>query len=396
MSNLHVSRFDPEDFRRRRVRYYRNLDHVPHLSAAQRQTLREVTRRYPFRANSYYLNLIDWDDPHDPIRQLIIPRAEELDPWGKLDPSNEAAVTVAKGVQHKYPHTVLLLCHETCGSYCRYCFRKRLFIRRSEEISNDITPGIEYIRANPNVNNVLLTGGDPLQMPTARLRRIIRQLREIPHVRIIRIGTKMPAFEPFRISDDPELLELFRRYSTPRRRIYLICHFDHPRELTDEAVEALDAVMRAGVICVNQCPLCRGINDDPRVLAELYSELSYLGCMPYYLFQCRPTVGNGPYAVPLVRGWEIFREALRHGSGLARRARYVMSHELGKVEIYGVDEDHIYIRFHRARDPRFRGKLLKYKRNDLAYWLDDLDPADGSDARKYPPSPRDAMETESA
>jgi KamA family protein len=378
------------------VRYFRSIDEVPQISPAEREQLREVADRYTFRANDYYLGLIDWGDPNDPIRKLIIPCAGELNEWGQMDASNEAAITVARGVQHKYAHTVLLLCHETCASYCRYCFRKRLFIRKSEETSNDISEGIAYIRGNSNINNVLLTGGDPLQMNTRRLAEIIRQLREIPHVRIIRIGSKMPAFEPFRITDDLELLDALARYSTPRRRIYLMCHFDHPRELTDEAVEALDALLRAGVVCVNQCPLTQGINDDPDVLSDLYSELSYVGCPPYYLFQCRPTSGNEPYAVPIVRGWEIFREAMRRGSGLARRPRYVMSHEHGKIEILGVDRRKIYLRFHRAKDSEKRGQIMVYKRNDEAYWLDDLEPVRGTGTRKYPPTPNAEMEYESA
>lgn len=388
MPTIHIPRWDASGIPPRRVRYIRSVDEIPDIPPAERDDLRKVAERYVLRANDYYLNLINWDDPNDPIKQLIIPRVEELNDWGKLDASNEAAVTVAHGVQHKYPHTVLLLCNETCGAYCRYCFRKRLFIRENDEVNLDVSEGIRYIAGNKNVTNVLLTGGDPLLMSTRRLEKIIRHLRAIPHVRIVRIGTKMPAFDPFRILNDPGLLAVFHQYSTPRKRIYLVAHFDHPRELTEEAVDAIDMVIRSGVICVNQCPLIRGINDDPAVLSELYRELSFIGCPPYYLFQCRPTLGNQPYAVPIVRGWEIFREALRHGSGLALRARYVMSHERGKVEIVGVDRRRIVLRFHRARDPRFRGILMTYKRNDEAYWLDDLEPIRGGGGRKYPPSPR--------
>lgn len=367
----------------RRPRYFRTLDEVPGLRPDERERLRRVAEKYPFRANEYYLGLIDWADPDDPIRQLIIPRTDELHEWGHLDASNEAGVTVARGVQHKYPHTVLLLCHETCGSYCRYCFRKRLFVRRSPEVTNDISAGLEHIRGNPQVNNVLLTGGDPLQMSTRRLAGILAQLRAIEHVRIIRIGSKMPAFDPFRITGDRALLAALREHSTPRKRIYVICHYDHPRELTAASVAAVDALLRSGVVCVNQCPLIRGVNDNPAVLAELYSELSYVGCPPYYLFQCRPTAGNEPYAVPLVRGWHIFREALRRGSGLARRARYVMSHALGKLEILGVDRRHIYLRFHRAKDAARRGQFMTYKRNDAAYWLDELEPVQGGGGRRF-------------
>lgn len=369
---------------RRRVRYIRKISQIEQLPPHEREALRAVEEKYVFRANDYYLGLINWDDPQDPIRQLIIPRVDELNDWGKLDASNEASVTITQGVQHKYPHTVLLLCNEVCGAYCRYCFRKRLFMDENAEVTNDVSAGIEYIRSNPNVTNVLLTGGDPLLMSNRRLGEIIGQLRTIDHVRIIRIGSKMPAFDPFRIKDDPELLEMLDRYSTARKRIYMICHFDHPRELTDEAVDGIDALIRAGVICVNQCPLIKGVNDDPRVLSDLYRELSFIGCPPYYLFQGRPTAGNEPYAVPIVRGWEIFREALRHGSGLARRTRFVMSHELGKVEIFGVDRDYIYTRFHRAKSSDFRGLLLRYRRDDEASWLDDLVPAPNGNEDCYP------------
>lgn len=364
----------------RRVRYVRSLDQMEQIPPDVRAKLKAVAERYVFRANDYYLGLIDWNDPNDPIRQLIIPREEELSDWGRLDASNEAAVTIARGVQHKYPHTVLLLCNEVCGAYCRYCFRKRLFMDENDEVTNDVSEGIRYIAGNANVTNVLLTGGDPLLMSTRRLVEILEELRAIPHVRIIRIGSKMPAFDPWRVLSDEPLQAAFRKYSTPRKRIYMMAHFDHPRELTDAAVEGIDCLIRCGVICVNQCPLIRGINDDPAVLAEMYRELSFIGCPPYYLFQCRPTAGNEPYTVPIVRGWEIFREAMRNGSGLARRARYVMSHATGKIEIAGVDAEHIYLRYHRAKDASLRGRFMAYRRDDDAQWFDELMPAfPGSD-----------------
>jgi len=367
----------------RRVRYIRTLDKIPNIPPDEREKLKRVAERYVFRANDYYLNLINWNDPNDPIKQLIIPREEELNDWGELDASNEQANTVERGVQHKYKHTVLLLCNEVCGAYCRYCFRKRLFMDDNDETTNDISKGIEYIRAHPEVTNVLLTGGDPLLMSTRRLIEIFEALRAIPHVRIIRIGSKMPAFDPWRVLTDEKLLDAFRAFSTPRNRIYLMAHFDHPRELTNVAVEGIDTCIRNGVICVNQCPLIKGVNDDPDVLAELWQELAWIGCPPYYLFQGRPTAGNEPYEVPLVRGWDIYREAMRRGSGLARRARYVMSHASGKVEILGVDEANIYLRYHRAKDPAKRGELMVYKRDDNAYWLDQLEPVDDVVSQRF-------------
>ena len=205
------------------------------------------------------------------------------------------------------------------------------------------------------VSDVLLTGGDPLAISTPRLVGILQALRDIPHVKIIRIGSKMPAFAPWRLLDDPRLQETFRELSTRRKRIYLMAHFDHPRELTDAAIEGIDCFIRSRVICVNQCPLIRGVNDDPEVLATMFRKLSFIGCPPYYLFQYRPTTGNAPYTVPIVRGWKIFNEALRQGSGLARRARFVMSHETGKIEILAVDTEHIYLRYHRARNAAIHG-----------------------------------------
>jgi lysine 2,3-aminomutase len=363
----------------RRVKYVRAIDKIPNIPPAEREMLKKVAERYVFRANDYYLGLIDWEDPHDPIKQLIIPREEELKDWGTLDASNEASVTVVPGVQHKYPHTVLLLCNEVCGAYCRYCFRKRLFMDDNDEVANDISEGLRYIAKDRNVTNVLLTGGDPLLMSTRRLIEIFEALSSIDHVRVIRIGSKMPAFDPWRTLNDAELQDALRRFSTPRQRIYLMAHFDHPRELTEPAIAGLDAFIRSGVICVNQCPLIKGVNDDPEVLAELYRELSYIGCPPYYLFQGRPTAGNEPYEVPIVAGWQIFREALRRGSGLARRARFVMSHELGKFEILAVDAKHIYIRCHRGKDADMRGKVMTFKRNDEAFWLDQLEPVESGD-----------------
>jgi len=360
----------------RRASYVRRIDQLRNVPPQERERLERVARRYVFRANEYYLGLINWDDPHDPIKQLIIPREEELSEWGSLDASDEAGVTVDHGVQHKYRDTVLLLCNEVCGAYCRYCFRKRLFMNDNDEVTNDISAGLRYIAGHREVTNVLLTGGDPLLMSTRRLAEILDTLRRIDHVRIIRIGSKMPAFDPWRVLDDPGLQAVFRKASTARRRVYLMAHFDHPRELTDAAIEGIACCIRNGLICVNQCPLVKGVNDDPAVLAKLYRKLSFIGCAPYYLFQGRPTSGNEPYEVPIVRGWRVFQEALSRGSGLMRRPRFVMSHASGKIEILAVDDKRMYLRYHRAKDPADDGRIMIFKRDDDACWLDDLTPLD--------------------
>ena len=358
---------------KRRAKYVRKLEQIEQLSSAEIEKLKPVSEKFVFRANDYYLGLIDWDDPEDPIRNLVVPDERELVDWGKLDASNEGAVTVARGVQHKYTDTVLLLCNEVCGAYCRYCFRKRLFMDQNDEVTNDVSAGLKYISEHPEVTNVLLTGGDPLLMSTRRLTEIIEALRNIEHVQIIRLGSKMPAFDPFRILNDEDLLDTFREFSTPEKRIYLMAHFDHPRELTSEAIAGLNLCIENGVICVNQCPLIRGVNDGEGVLAELYSKLSYIGVTPYYLFQGRPTEGNEPFEASIVEGYKIFQDAIRHGSGLSRRAKFCMSHETGKVEIVGVDDRHIYLRYHQAKKLEDLGRFLVAKRDDDAFWLDQLE-----------------------
>lgn len=366
-----------ETTKRRRAKYVLNIDRIEQLSDDDKKRLKQVAKRFAFRANDYYLSLIDWNDPDDPIRRLVIPQERELTDWGRLDASNEASITVARGTQHKYGSTVLLLVNEACGAYCRYCFRKRLFMNDNDEVSYDITPGLEYIRAHPEVSNVLLTGGDPMILQTPKLQKIFEDLRAIDHVKIIRIGTKMPAFNPFRFINDPELLELVREHSQGDRRVYFMCHFDHPRELTEECIEGLRLIQDAGAVCVNQNPIIRGITDDPEVMAELWNRLSFVGVPQYYVFQGRPTAGNEPFEVPIVEAYFKIEEAKKKCSGLAKRAKYCMSHEAGKIEIIGVDHRQIYLKFHRAKYARDEQRLIVCERDDEAYWLDQLRPMPG-------------------
>lgn len=363
-----------------------HLENLSSLSKEERTQLKPVVQRFPLKISEHYLSLIDWSDPHDPIRRIIIPRADELEGEGELDPSCEATNTVLPGLQHKYPHTVLLLCHQVCAGACRFCFRKRVFMGGNSEISPDVSAGLDYIRRTSAVTNVLLTGGDPLLMPAGRLEAILRELRGIDHVGIIRIGSKVPAFDPGRILEDLELQEVLHQHTGPEKRIYLMAHFDHPHELHPKAVAALDLLLRLGVIVVNQCPLLAGINDDPVVLAQLFRKLSFIGVPPYYLFQCRPTIGNRSFQVPLVRGYSIFQAALANVSGLAKRARFVKSHAHGKIEIVGLDDLHIYMRYHRAKDPANDGRFMVFHRDDKACWLDELKPVDGLGAARALPT----------
>lgn len=355
------------------MKYITDIQSLNMLTPGEKQQLCGVVKQFPFRATEYYLSLIQWDDPADPIRRLIVPSPDELDDFGRLDPSSEQTYTVLPGLEHKYNSTVVLLTTDVCGGICRYCFRKRLFLNPQRETLLDIDAALEYIRSHTEITNVLVTGGDPLILSTGRLEKIIMGLRQIDHVQIVRIGTRMPVFDPFRILDDSDLLCLIDRFSTPEKKIYIMNHFSHPRELTAPAIHALDLLQRAGAILTNQCPLIAGVNDNPDVLAELWRKLSFFGAVPYYLFQCRPALGNRTYTVPIEQGYKIVERAKSQVSGLAKRLRYVMSHATGKIEIVGLTENEVFMKYHRAADDVDSGRFMVLRRNREACWLDDYD-----------------------
>jgi lysine 2,3-aminomutase len=353
------------------MKYLTRIEQLDQLTEREKVGLKEVTDKFAFRSNDYYLSLIDWDDPDDPIRRAIVPDPRELDEWGRLDPSNEETYCILPGLEHKYHSTALLLVSNVCDGICRYCFRKRVFIKPQSEYLRDLPAALQYIKQHYEITNVLLTGGDPLVLKPSKLDDIIRQLREIDHVQIIRVGTKIPVFNPSRIVQEPALLEVIDKYSTDEKRIYVMTHFIHPRELTDLAVKAVSLLQKAGAVVANQMPLIRGVNTDPDVLAELLAQLSFVGAIPYYIFQCRPAVGNKTYTVPIEEGYEIVERAKALVSGLAKRARFVMSHSTGKIEIVGKTEDLVYFKYHRAADDADSGRFLTFASNPDAYWLDD-------------------------
>lgn len=353
------------------MKHLTRIEQLEQLRRDERIELEQVTDRFAFRGNEYYLSLIDWDDPDDPIRKLIIPGLEELEEWGRLDPSDEKSYSIMPGLEHKYNSTALLLVSNVCDGICRYCFRKRVFINPRSEYLQDLPAAMQYIREHDEITNVLLTGGDPLALAPSKLEIIIRQLREIEHVKIVRIGTRAPAFNPYRIVDEPALLETIEKYSTDQKRIYVMTHFVHPRELTDPAIKAVGLLQKAGAITANQTPLIRGVNDDPEVMAELLANLSFIGAVPYYIFQCRPAVGNKAYTVPIEEGYEIVERAKALVSGLAKRIRFVMSHSTGKIEIVGKMGGLVYFKYHRAADDVDSGRFLVLESNPQAYWLDD-------------------------
>ncbi|WP_456434960.1 KamA family radical SAM protein [Thermovibrio ammonificans] len=344
---------------------------------SEREKLQEVIEKHPMFIPDYYARLIDWSDPNDPIKNIIFPSLDELDVSGSYDTSGEKENTVLTGLQHKYKETALLLVTNRCAGYCRHCFRKRLVGIPTNETLKLFDRAVEYIKEHPEITNVLISGGDPLVLPTDVIEYFLSELSKIPHLKFIRFGSRVPVFYPMRIYEDTKLLEVFSKYSTPERRVYLVTHFNHPNEVTKEARKAVDSLIRAGVPVSNQTVLLKGVNDTPEVLATLMKEITSAGVIPYYVFQCRPVSRvKTHFQVPLKEGYWIVEGAKRMLDGHAKRFKYIMSHNTGKIEIVGVMGDEIFLKYHQAKNSENVGKFFRMKLTPNAGWLDDLEPVE--------------------
>lgn len=352
-------------------KYITEIDQIKYISDEEREMLKSVTQKFAFRVNDYYLKLIDWNDPLDPIRKLVIPSMGELKEYGSWDASDEETNYVAPGCQHKYNTTALLIVSEVCGAYCRYCFRKRLFREDVNEATPDIAEGLAYIRVHPEINNVLLTGGDPLILSTRRIQSILEQLKEIKHIQVVRFGSKMPVFNPMRIYEDLDLLNIFKDFNKCGKSIYVVTHINHPREITPEAIQCFQSLQDSGVFMVNQTPILQGINDDAAILTELLDRLSWAGVTPYYFFVNRPVIGNSEFILSLKKLYQLVEEAKSKTSGLGKRVRLVMSHASGKIEILAIEDDKAYLKYHQSRNGDY-GKFMILPCPDSAAWFDDL------------------------
>lgn len=352
-------------------KYITSLSRISQIPEVERKKLEAITEKFVFRVNDYYLQLIDWNDPNDPIRKLVIPNEGELMEYGRWDASDEDTNYTVPGCQHKYTTTALLMVSEVCGAYCRYCFRKRLFRNDVKEAMIDMEPGLQYISEHPEINNVLLTGGDSLILATPKIRMILERLREMEHVKIIRFGSKMPVFNPMRIYEDQELLDVIHKHSNEDKRIYVMAHINHPREITEEARRCFKALHEAGAIVVNQTPVLKGINDDPVVLGELLDKLSWAGVTPYYFFINRPVAGNHDFVLSLEEAYNVVEQAKARTSGLGKRVRLSMSHTSGKIEILAIEDGKAYLKYHQSRDGNY-GKFMVLDCPKDASWFDDL------------------------
>ncbi len=348
------------------------LERYISLEKKEKNTLFKIIKTYPMSITRYYLSLIDPNDPTDPIRKMVVPSLDELSRIGSFDTSGEKTNTKAIGLQHKYAQTALILTTNKCPSYCRFCFRKRLVGFSDKEIISNFNVAQKYISEHTEINNVLLTGGDPFSLENHIIEHFLESFATIDHLDFVRFGSRIPVVLPQRISEDKELQDIFLKYSTPDMRIHVVTHFNHPNEVTKEARAAIDVLLKCGVPVHNQTVLMKGVNDSPKVIAKLQNMLVSAGVNPYYIFQCRPVKKVTHFQVTLAHGLDIINEANKQMNGLSKRFKYIMSHKTGKIEIISKDDEFIYFKYHQAKDPKNIGKFFKLPLISSAKWLDDL------------------------
>lgn len=273
-----------------------------------------VTSTYPCSVTPYYLSLARIEDLQDPILRQVLPDGRELEDEQAAaeDPLQEEHHTAVPGLVHRYPDRALVLLTNRCAVYCRHCTRKRLWRLGPRDLTREeFLRVLRYLREHPEIRDVLLSGGDPLVLPDSRLHEILRDIRQIRHVEIIRIGSRVPVVMPQRIT--PGLCRILERHGP----LWLNTQFNHPREITAQAGEACERLLRAGVPVNNQSVLLKGINDDVETMKQLSTGLLRIRVRPYYLHQCDPVRGVRHFRTPLHRGIEILQALQGQVSGLA-------------------------------------------------------------------------------
>ena len=282
------------------------------LTAEEEEGVRKTLSTLRMAITPYYLSLIDPNDPHDPVRRQCIPTALETHQAAAdlLDPLHEDEDSPTPGLTHRYPDRVLFLITDMCSMYCRHCTRRRFAGQTDNECGPDrIEKALEYIEKTESVRDVLLSGGDALMVSDKKLEYIISRLRQIPHVEIVRLGTRTPVVCPQRIT--PELCDMLKKYHP----IWINTHFNHPNEVTAESRRACEMLANAGIPLGNQSVLLRGVNDCVHVMKNLVHELVKMRVRPYYIYQCDLSMGLEHFRTPVSKGIEIIEGLRGHTSG---------------------------------------------------------------------------------
>jgi len=276
--------------------------------------MQKVEDRFRTVITPYYLSLANPHDPNDPILRQALPDRQELEmsDFGEADPLAEEDDMPVAGLTHRYEDRGLMVVTNACAMFCRHCTRKRIWHENDSAVSEtSIAKMINYIKKTPQIRDVIVSGGDPFTLPTWRLEAILKRLRAIPHVEVIRIGTRTPVTVPMRITD--ELCEMLDRYGP----IWVNTQFNHPNEITEEAARAVDKLIRHGVCVNNQSVLLRGINDNPEIIKQLCRKLVRIKVRPYYLFQCDQVEGVEHFRTRISKGIEIMESLRGHTTGFS-------------------------------------------------------------------------------
>ncbi|HHX28782.1 MAG: lysine 2,3-aminomutase [Bacillota bacterium] len=299
---------------RNRIESVEELSKVIPLTEEAAEGINTALQKVRMAITPYYASLIDSDDERCPIRMQAVPTASEtlVKPWESVDPLDEDADSPVEGLVHRYPDRVLFLVTEQCSMYCRHCTRRRVVgVTDRVATKERMEKGIRYIREHKEVRDVLISGGDPLTMSDDRLEWILQRLREIPHVEVLRIGSRIPVVLPQRITG--HLAKMLAKYHP----LYVNTHFNHPKEITPETTKACAILADHGIPLGNQSVLLRGVNNCPQVMKDLVHGLVRIRVKPYYIYQCDLTWGLDHFRTTVGEGLEIM-EALRgHTSGFA-------------------------------------------------------------------------------
>ena len=291
----------------------KDLPFIPE-SPEYRERLKKVGELYPIRINSYFLSLIK--GPDDPLWKQVVPTLEELDDYIDgdtlvADPLNEEVDMPVPELVHRYPDRVLLMINNQCPIVCRFCTRKRKIGFPGVVTRETLRQGIEYIRSHPEIRDVIMSGGDPLLVPDKELDRILGELRSIPHLEIIRIGTRVPGTLPARITEN--LCSILKKYHP----LYFNMHFNHPAEITPEVEKACAMLADIGIPLGSQTVLLKGVNDDSQVMKELMLKLLKNRVKPYYIYQADMTEGTDHFRTSVQKGLDIIKDLMGHTSGMA-------------------------------------------------------------------------------
>jgi lysine 2,3-aminomutase len=296
-----------------RINTVEEFEKVLPLTSSERKAL-SAPNLFRVDITPYFISLIDPDDPDDPIRKQVVPTAGEMVPFTAMmeDSLAEDRHSPVPGLVHRYPDRVLMLVTTQCASYCRYCTRSRIVGDPSATFSrSEFEMQIDYLKRTPQVRDVLLSGGDPLVLAPKLLEELISRLREIPHIEIVRIGSRVPVFLPMRVTD--ELTDMLQKYHP----IWMNIHVNHSNEITAELAEACDRLTRAGIPLGNQTVLLAGVNDNVHIQRKLVQDLVRIRVRPYYIYQCDLVEGAGHFRTPVAKGIEIMEGLRGHTSGFA-------------------------------------------------------------------------------